>query len=121
MPLFGPLNYGALFARRAFAFDQFLPADQDMARRGYPGSGGGAGTRIGLGGAPFGFGGGNGFEDMNRDRDRDVLLGGPPGPGAGKPVPPNGNNPAPFPAFGPQTTRRTQLFGPLANFSAPRL
>ena len=118
MPLFGQLNYGALYpARRAFGLDQFLPADQEMARRGYPvygadsasGSDSGAGTAAG-----FGRGSGSDLDFPMYGLPlgpavRDAAKG---GYGAPPPV---------FPLLGPQTTRRTQLFGPLANLSAPRL
>jgi hypothetical protein len=128
MPLFGQLNYGALYpARRAFGLDQFLPADEEMARRGYPLYGSNSGSGSGGGGSPpaaeykppnDGSGGGNG--DLMRQRDQWPAGGGyglPMGPGkyAGA------GGPMPFPTLGLQTTRRTQLFGPLANLPAPRL
>ncbi len=130
MPLFGPLNYGALFARRAFGLDQFLPADQEMARRGYPlyasdsGSGSGGGGSLVQDFKPPNepIGGGDG--DLMRQRDQWPAGGGyglPLGPGVSKSAgagPPNAGGPFPL---GLQTTRRTQLFGPLANLSAPRL
>jgi len=118
MPLFGQLNYGALYpARRAFGLDQFLPADQEMARRGYPvyGSDSASGSDSGAG-TPPGFGSGPG-SDLGFP-----IYGLPLGPavrdaakgGYGAP-------PQAFPLLGAQTTRRTQLFGPLANLSAPQL
>jgi len=129
MPLFGQLNDGALYpARRAFGLDQFLPADQEMARRGYPvygsdsGSGsGGAGSLVQDFRPPNeGIGGGDG--DLMRQRDQWQMYGLPLGPGVSKSAgagPPNAGGP--FPTLGLQTTRRTQLFGPLANLSAPQL
>jgi hypothetical protein len=147
MPLFGPLNYGALFPRRAFGLDQFLPADQEMARRGYPlyandsgsGSGGGPSPAVGLrpaGGSendmmrrrdlwgnPGGGGAGTPDEFLRLDQWGPLGQGLPPkaGAGAGPPRQEEGRAGGPFPTLGPQTTRRTQLFGPLANLSAPRL
>jgi len=134
MPLFGPLNYGALYpTRRAFGLDQFLPADQELARRGYPLYGSDSGSVSGGGSPPAadykppneGSGGGDG--DLMRQRDQWPAGGGyglplgqglPPKAGAGA-GPPNAGGP--FPTLGLQTTRRTQLFGPLANLSAPQL
>lgn len=127
MPLFGPLNYGALFARRAFGLDQFLPADQEMARRGYPLYANDSGSGSGGGGSlvqdfkppnePAG-GGGGGDGDLMRQRDP-WPAGGGYGLPLGQGLPPKAGGP--FPTLGLQTTRRTQLFGPLANLSAPRL
>lgn len=125
--MFGPLNYGALYpARRAFGLDQFLPADQEMARRGYPLYANGSGS---------GSGGGASEDDMMRTRDLWGNLGGGGagirdqfvpldqwGPlGQGLPPKAGAGAAGPFPTLGLQTTRRTQLFGPLANLSAPRL
>ena len=132
MPLFGQLNYGALYpARRAFGLDQFLPADQEMARQGYPLYGSDSGSGSGGGGPEASGlvqdykppsepaeGGGGGDGDLMRQRDLWPAGGGyglPPGQG----LPPKAGGA--FPMLGAQTTRRTQLFGPLANLSAPRL
>jgi len=118
MPLFGQLNYGALFpARRAFGLDQFLPADEEMARRGYPvyGSDSASGSDSGAGTAT-GFGSGS-SSDLGFP-----MYGLPPGPGVrGAAKGGYGAPPQAFPLLGLQTTRRTQLFGPLANLSAPQL
>ena len=129
MPLFGQLNYGALYpVRRAFGLDQFLPADEEMARRGYPLYGSDSGSRAGGGGSLVqdyklpNEGGGGADGDLMRQRDQWPAGGGyglPLAPGVGKPA--GAGGPLPFPTLGLQTTRRTQLFGPLANLSAPSL
>jgi len=119
MPLFGQLNYGALYpVRRAFGLDQFLPADEEMARRGYPVYGSDLGSGVGGGGSlvqdyklPNEGANGRGVGDGDLMRQRDQW---PAGGGYGAP-------PQAFPSLGLQTTRRTQLFGPLANLSAPQL
>ncbi len=125
MPLFGQLNYGALYpVRRAFGLDQFLPADEEMARRGYPLYGSDSGSRAGGGGSLVQDyklpnernGGGDG--DLMRQRDQ-WPAGGGYGLPLGQGFPPKAGGP--FPILGLQTTRRTQLFGPLANLSAPQL
>ena len=118
MPLFGQLNYGALYpARRAFGLDRFLPADEEMARRGYPvyGSDSASGSDSGAGTAT-GFGSGS-SSDMGFP-----MYGLPLGPAVGGAAKGGyGAPPQAFPLLGAQTTRRTQLFGPLANLSAPSL
>ncbi|GEM_PF-2808826 len=137
MPLFGPLAAGALFARRALGLDDFLLADRDFAPRafgqpslgfraaatGYPRNLRGIrpGDFTGDFGGAGNFGGGEGFDAPMFG----LPLGSGVGAGAGASglplgFAPNGA-PVTFPLLGPQTTRRTQLFGPLANLSAPRL